>query len=519
MKTKLLKKIFKTVLVIATMGLFLSNTMAVFGQSLTGVQPNQGMQGQTIELLVSGQNTNFMQASNVSVRLQQGTSTLIYPYQTNVVSNLQLSSTFGIAFSNEPGYYDIRVYNEIDGEMILEDAFQIIENPDQPELISIEPDIAEKGQTLNLLVSGQFTHFQASNTTVWLQQGTGTIYPNYFQTLNNSELLPNFTFNNYLPVGLYDLHTNNSIDGELVLENSFTLLPGFSPNITEMQPSTAIQGSLLGFDIYGDNTHFEDASIVLAYLENSNNQIIELLFDNQYQIWTNEQIEGAIIIPYNSSPGIYDLHVYNNIDGSLVLPQAFSVNPNSESPEILSINPTSCYTGQEVIVDVQAQNTWFDWSNELYVSLKKSNSNERIWATSFQIENLDQLSAQFNIPLSASAGLWDFTISDDICGEMVLEGSMTVIDTIAGTNKYEEQSALKLFPNPAKGHFKLSTPHRLEECKVIIYNLSGQRKEFDNITFLPNQPVQFNIQNLSDGFYFVQIISYKETLIKKLIKQ
>ncbi len=519
MKIKLLNKKFRTILVTVGFCLLLVNSMAVFGQSLTGVSPGQSIQGQVLPLTISGQNTNFLQASNVSVRLQQGTSTLIYPYQTNVVSNLQLSSTFGIAFSYEPGYYDMWVYDDIDGEMILEDAFQIFENSFQPVLLSVEPDNAERGQTLDLFVSGNSTHFQASTTTVWLQQGTVTIYPNYSQILYNTELLANFTFNNYLPVGLYDVHTHNSIDGQLVLENSFTLYPGFSPNITQMQPSAAMQGSLLGFDIYGENTHFEDASVILAYLENSNNQIIELLFDNQYQIWTNEQIEGAIIIPYNSSPGIYDLHVYNNIDGSLVLPQAFYVNPNSESPEILSINPTSCYTNIEISVDVQAQNTWFDWSNELYVGLKKNNSNERIWATNIQIEYSEQLSAQFSIPLSAPAGLWDFIVSDDICGEIVLEGAMTIIDTIAGINKYEAQSALNLFPNPAKGHFKLSTPNRFDDCKVIIYNLSGQRKEFDDITLLPNQPMQFNIQNLSDGFYFVQIISNKETLIKKLIKQ
>lgn len=519
MKMNLHIKIYRMVFVMVAMALLLSNSLPVSGQILTNVEPNQGMQGQVLQLTVSGQNTNFMQASNVSVRLQQGTSTLIYPSTVEWSSNLSLDATFGLTFVHDPGYYDMRVYDELDGEMILEDAFEIIANPNQPELLSVEPDVAEKGQTLDLLVSGQFTHFQASTTTVWLKQGTFTIYSQDIQTLNNTEVLANFAFNYYYPNGVYDVHTNNSIDGELMLEGAFTLLPGSQATITEFDPASGISGDMFVFDIYGDNTHFEEASVLLVYLENSNNQIIELLFDNQFQIWDNEHIEGAIIIPYNTSPGIYDLHVYNNIDGSLVLPQAFYVNPNPESPEVLSINPTSCYTSQEVIVDVLAQNTWFYWSNELYVGLKKSNSNEQIWAESFEIENSEQLLAKFNIPNDAPSGLWDFIIADDICGEIVLEGAMTIIDTIAGIGHDSDSLALKLFPNPANRYFMLSCPQRMDECKVIIYNFSGQEKEFDNVTFLANQPIQFNIQNLNNGFYIVQIILDEKTLIKKLIKQ
>jgi len=410
-------------------------------------------------------------------------------------------------------------YNEIDGEMVLENAFEIIENPEQPSLTGVEPNQAEIGQILNLTISGQFTHFQASSTTVWLQQGTHTIYPGYTVMNSNTQATAHFSFNQYHSTGVYDVKTFNAIDGPLTLYNSFNLLPGNLPAIAAIEPTSGTIGELLGFDIYGENTHFDEASVVLAYLENSNNQIIELLFDNQFQIWTNEQIEGAIIIPYNVSPGMYDLHVFDNIDGSMVLPQAFYVNPNSESPEIFSIDPDSCYANQQVDVQVQTLNTWYTWSNELYVSMKKNNSNERIWAESIDIENNQELLAHFNIPRYSPGGYWDFIVTDNICGELVLEGGMVIIDTITGIDRNIIASTLQIFPNPATETFKVSTPSRLENCKVTIYNLTGQRKEYNQVNFSPNQAVQFDIQNLTRGFYFVQIITNEEIIIKKIIKQ
>jgi len=518
MNTKYYNAICKRTVVLSMLVLILMTSSDAFCQNLTGVNPDEGIQGQTLQLTISGQSTNFLQATN-AVSLRQGTSTIIYPIETGNVSNLELVATFGLSFGYDPGHYDMRVYNEIDGEMVLENAFEIIENPEQPSLTGVEPNQAEIGQILNLTISGQFTHFQASSTTVWLQQGTHTIYPGYTVMNSNTQATAHFSFNQYHSTGVYDVKTFNAIDGPLTLYNSFNLLPGNLPAIAAIEPTSGTIGELLGFDIYGENTHFDEASVVLAYLENSNNQIIELLFDNQFQIWTNEQIEGAIIIPFDASPGMYNLHVFDNIDGSMVLPQAFYVNPNSESPEIFSIDPDSCYANQQVDVQVQTLNTWYTWSNELYVSMKKNNSNERIWAESIDIENNQELLAHFNIPYYSPGGYWDFIVTDNICGELVLEGGMVIIDTITGIDRNIIASTLQIFPNPATETFKVSTPSRLENCKVTIYNLTGQRKEYNQVNFSPNQAVQFDIQNLTRGFYFVQIITNEEIIIKKIIKQ
>jgi len=383
------------VFVMAAMALLLSNPLPVSGQYLTNVEPDQGMQGQVLQLTVSGQNTNFMQATSLSVRLQQGTSTLIYPSTIAWSSNLSLDATFGLTFVHDPGYYDMRVYDELDGEMILEDAFEIIANPNQPELVSVEPDVAEKGQTLDLLVSGQFTHFQASTTTVWLKQGTFTIYPQDIQTLNNAEVLANFAFDFAYPEGIYDVHTNNSIDGQLVLDNSFTLLPGLEPTITGMQPSSAMRGTLLEFDIYGQNTHFEDALAMSVYLVNSLGDVVNLDYNN---VINNEHMQGMNVLPYMIPTGNYNLHVLNNIDGDLILQNAIFILDNPDLPQIVSISQDTAYVGDAINIETITQNTWFEYGFDLSVWMKKTASTQIISSESIEVIDNQKLEVGFNIP-------------------------------------------------------------------------------------------------------------------------
>jgi len=514
MKQNLHVKIIRTVFAMAAIALILSNSLPVIGQILTNVEPDQGMQGQTLQLTVSGQNTNFMQATSLSVRLQQGTSTLIYPGTVEWNSNLSLNATFGFTFVHDPGNYDMRVFDEIDGEMILENAFEIIENPNQPELLSVEPDVAEKGQTLDLLVSGQFTHFQASTTTVWLNQGTVTIYPNNIQTLNNSELLANFTFNFFYPDGLYDVNTYNNVDGQLVLDDSFTLLPGLVPTITEMQPASAMRGTMLEFDIYGQYTHFAEAVYISTYLIGTGGGSFGL----ECQVIDNEHLHGSIIIPYAVLNGNYNLHVLNNIDGELVMQNAFMVLNNPIEPYIVSIEPDTAYVGDAITVETIANYTWFNWTETFSVWMTKTGSTQIINSESVQVIDNQKLEVDFNIPPFGTPGYYDYHVYDDIDGEMIGAGLFYVGDSITGISDPLSLADVRLYPNPTTGQFYISADVN-GKFDVTIFNPTGLSKEFRNVPMLANQPLRFSIDNFADGFYFVKIVSDEKTLIKKLIKQ
>ncbi len=498
---------------IMTILVVFSNLM--FAQILTGVEPDEGMQGETLDLVISGQNTHFLQATSISVNLQQGTATIIMPQQVVVETNNTLDATFMFSWQNQPGVYDLRVSNEIDGTMYLFDAFEIVENPVQPELVNIEPDNAIQGEELDVIISGQHTHFQASTTTVTLKQGTLTILPQYKQVLSDTEISAHFAFGFYHPPGLYTLNTNNSIDGSLYLYNAFTLNPGQEPEITAIEPGEATIGEIYGFDIYGDNTHFLDAEYMVAILNNDGESVIELDFN----VWTNEHIEGAIVIPYGVDAGYYNLTVMNEIDGTMNLTDAVYMNETTNQPQIINISPDSAYMGDWIEVAVGAENTWFTWASDMYVWLKKSGSYQVIQSQSVELIDNESLAASFYLPPSGIPGHYDFYIMDDIDGEMVSPESFFLIDTLVGIPDRNNTNGLTVYPNPATNYFYIQSSLHETESRLAIYNFAGKRLEIPEIQLHPDKPFRIDVSGLPKGFYFIEIITNENIVIEKLIKQ
>lgn len=505
------KAVVKSSLLFMLFGLL---TNALSAQSLTNISPDEGMQGETLQLTISGQNTHFDQATSVSVNLQQGSATIIYPFEIFTQSDQTLNAVFGFTWANDPGVYDLRVANEIDGVMMMYDAFEVMENPVQPELVSIVPNTGQQGEMLEVLISGQNTHFQASTTTVALKQGTITIYPLYSESMSDTEISSAFSFSNYHPTGLYDVYTYNDIDGELLLEDSFTLTEELDPQLAGIDPPGGIAGTMLEFDVYGENTHFMDATSILAYLSNSGGQFINLEFD----VLDNSHLQGTIILPYISPDGYYDLNVVNNIDGTLIIEDAFFLEENTVDPEVLSMEPDSAYLGDFIQVNAYTQHTWFDWVQTLNAFMKKSGSFQNINNQGVQIVNNEQLEISFDIPESSVPGYYDLYITDNIDGQIIGTEVFYVIDTITGISDPLAPGNFSLYPNPANEYVYISGNQLLEDCSIIIFNYSGQRIEVEEITLYPGVPVRVDVSKLVRGVSFVQIISNEKMIHKKLIK-
>lgn len=485
-------------------------------QSIIGLNPDEGMQGETLELTITGQNTNFMQATTVFVRLQQGSNTAIMPQTLAWSSDDIINATFSFSFNNDPGVYDLRVYDDVDGIMYLYNAFDLQENPVQPELVDINPDHATQGDVLNLLITGQNTHFQSSSTTISLKQGTFTIAPLYKVVHNETQITAHFAFNFSYPPGTYDLKTQSNYDGTLYLYDAFELQPGITPGITGMVPAQGMAGTLLNFDIFGENTHFDDAPGIMAWLQNSQDQIIGLAFD----VLTNTHIQGTIILPWESAPGSYDLHVYNSLDGDVVLEDAFNLLTNPDEPSVSYITPDSAYLGNSVEMSAYTVGTWFEWAPSVSAFLRKTGSFQYIYAQGLEVVNNEELSVSFNIGQQSVAGYYDFHIVDDLDGDVVGTEMFYVIDTITGIQHQPLVGYFNIYPNPATDVVSVSTERSVDHCEIIICDLNGRQKmNIKGLELLPGQSLRLNIAGLSKGIYVLKIITRDAMISKKLIKQ
>jgi len=139
-------------------------------------------------------------------------------------------------------------------------------------LVSVNPNTAFSGQTLNVTISGSNTHFQQGSTTVFFDfnQVSGTTVINSINVQSITSIDANITVPATTANGYYDVHTNNSVDGPLVLTAGFYVgfvgieegkdLPSFSiypnpahkiMNIEYNNPGTISERSFSIYDLQG----------------------------------------------------------------------------------------------------------------------------------------------------------------------------------------------------------------------------------------------------------------------------
>ena len=136
---------------------------------LTSITPSTAMEGETIDITVTGQNTNFTQAGGTTLSFSfeqaDSTSTIVNSY--NIINDSTMEANVTIPIGTPAGTYDVSTSNEIDGDLTLSNSFTVTSTNPQPMLTSITPSEAMEGETIDITVTGQNTNFsQAGGTTI-----------------------------------------------------------------------------------------------------------------------------------------------------------------------------------------------------------------------------------------------------------------------------------------------------------------------------------------------------------------
>jgi len=89
------------------------------------------------------------------------------------------------------------------------------------------------------------------------------------------------------------------------------------------------------------------------------------------------------------------------------------------------------------------------------------------------------------------------------------------LDAGAGLSLNSPSGNVRIFPNPASNQLVVSTgPNDMSEKQIIIYDLLG--KEVKSISSNDSQ-INIEVQNLTNGTYFIHINSSKETVTQKIV--
>jgi hypothetical protein len=242
-------------------------------QEITGVTPNASPQGSSLQVTITGSQTNFLAGQS---QVSFGDSGIVAGVPT-MVTNTSMVVPVVISTSATAGFHTVTVttYGQVENQV---DAFSV--TPSVAQLTEAIPDQAEQGvQNLAVRLIGQYSHFSSSSTATFgagiTVVGTPTfvsateidavidISPiSYVGSRNVTVATPNVT----CPAAGTVLDANVTYQGcpntttgkgtEIVNNNVFSIIPG-PAIITGMSPNTGNEGQEIVATITGLDTHWQ----------------------------------------------------------------------------------------------------------------------------------------------------------------------------------------------------------------------------------------------------------------------
>jgi hypothetical protein len=279
-------------------------------------------------------------------------------------------------------------------------------------LISIDPGTAQTGQGLGIGIYGQGTHFnQAGSMSVWFSHGSSIIYGSGYYPVNDTFMVVWFDITLGAELGLYDLNVYNDIDGTLTLDDCFIITPG-AIAVVSVGPDSAQQGQTLTLAVSGRGTHFEQGDGTTVWFSQGSGIIAA-------NVWpvSNVLLLAQFIIPEDAATGLQYVSVYNDIDGTLTLPNSFTITPYN--PRLISVTPGAAYQGQKLSVRISGQNTTFEQGSGAFAWFSQGSSFIFPGQTAVIAGERMEV-ADFNIPVDAATGMWNVHTFSETDGHLTL---------------------------------------------------------------------------------------------------
>lgn len=345
---------------ILTMFSFLVMTGLAFAQtpSIVNITPNQGQRGQTLNLQITGSQTNFAQGSNITVTVFNA-ATAIRANSVAVLSGTNLIANITIPQNANYQLCDVAVSGINMPNVIKRSGFSVVNASGKiPKIKSFTPETATEGQTLNLTISGDGTLFtQASQVQASFFTQASNITVNNVSVIDDTTIVSHITIGSNINTGYYPFYVDASQEGRLYSPGLGLLVydGGSEPQIVAVNPKGAAIGQTLDLTITGVNVNFSQASgTFVPVFFNGATQ----LTGNNTTVLTPNMIRTTLVVPNNMNlVGSYDLLLQEFPLGSIfTLQNAFQIGvttgiDNRKIGKVNSIYPNP--TKDELFIDTE----------------------------------------------------------------------------------------------------------------------------------------------------------------------
>jgi len=208
---------------------------------------------------------------------------------------------------------------------------------------------------------------------------------------------------------------NRSLLIVVLFATSATLSAG---TIVSVDPNSTQTGQDVAVLIEGQGTHFEQGGGTSIWLSQGGQNI----YAYGYYPYDDTSLVVWFDISNDAGTGLYDLNVYNDIDGTLTLHNGFMITPCN----IVSVGPNSAQQGETLSVAITGQDTHFQQgSKTVWLSGFSQGSSTLYPKDAWTVDNT-LLIAEFTFPNDVTTGLKDLNVHNDIDGTLTLYDGFTI---------------------------------------------------------------------------------------------
>lgn len=252
-------------------------------------------------------------------------------------------------------------------------------------------------------------------------------------------------------------------------------------SLVSVSPDSAYAFKVLDVTITGNNTHFNT----------SNGTVVKFGFDqgtgttiiNKTTIVDASTIITNITVPSRGT-GAYDVTVNNTTDGSITLPNAFTI-VSAPPRSLVSVSPSTANIGQTLTITFRGQNTSFSsaFTPDAFIELKGAGVFfNTIHPNSMNILNDTLMEATFTIPSKTFTGDYNIAVSNSTDGNQYILKGFHV-------NGIPAPELISVSPSSSNAG------------KVLTVTITGNNTHFKpngtNVIFGFNQATGTNIVNFS----------------------
>lgn len=210
----------------------------------------------------------------------------------------------------------------------------------------------------------------------------------------------------------------------LLLLFSLTFYNIFSQTITSVSPNNANQGTILSVSISGSNTHFgQGTNTTQVWFRQGTSTI---WYPTSTNVINTTQLTAQLTVASNRPIGFYDVYTYNSLDGTIMLNNGFSVNPDPDPASLVSITPNTTQRGEVITVSLSGQYTHFGQGTSTTQVWIKQGIQPSLYSDIVTVTNTQLLSAQFSIPSNIPLGYYNVYSNNSVDGTLSILNGMNI---------------------------------------------------------------------------------------------